>query len=435
MNLLSLHQMGDPRYYREAVRELEFMLPTYAQGHQCIVHDAALPLPDYARDLRFHAIVLGPTFLCNRYRPQDLARVRRDYGWIGESDAIKIALPQDDYDCSAILDRWLAEWGVDRVYTVCPEYWDLLYPQLAPRGIIRLGYTGYISERWVRDWANARPLEARSIDVSYRAARLTANFGSVGDLKWRIAETFRATLPPDSGLRVDISTDPRQLVPGMAWHAFLEDSRCCLVTPSGSSLHDPEGVVRARVRDYLLAHPDAPFDDVAAACFPGQDRRYLFTAISPRNIEAALAGTVQLATPGAYSGLMEEGLHYVRLEEDCSNLPDVVRQLRDRAHLNGVRTRARALMLDTRELWFEDHVAELLGFIEEHVAERRVVGSPDAKARRCVARYAAEQVQREGRYWGRRRALEALRRAATRLGVRRVAHTLRRWRADQCILS
>ena len=149
MNVLILHQMGDPRYRIEAVRSLEYMIPENRPDLSCIIHDADLPFPEYLKSIEFNLIVLGPTFLCNRYSPFNLKKVLKSYDFIKHSNACKIALPQDDYDCSSLLDDWMVEWKIDRIYTVCPENWNVLYPKASKNIQIKLGYTGYISDSWI----------------------------------------------------------------------------------------------------------------------------------------------------------------------------------------------------------------------------------------------------------------------------------------------
>ena len=298
LNILVLYQMGDPKYWRSAVRDLEFMLPVHAPAHHYIMHSGDMPLPEFVKEIEFHGIILGPTFLGNRYNADAFARVLRDYDFIRTSNAFKIALPQDDYDCSGILDRWMVAWDIDVVYSVCPNHWDILYPKFSSKGCIKLGYTGYVSERWVESWKSPKPFEDRKIDVSYRAKRLPPNFGSIGHIKGAIGDLFKSKVN-GLGLKLDISTDTRDMIPGGKWHKFIENSKFCLATNSGSSLLDPEGEIRSKVNQYLLHFPDADFDEVEKNCFPGEDGKYVFTTISPRNIEAALAKTVQLATPGS----------------------------------------------------------------------------------------------------------------------------------------
>lgn len=420
LTILSLHRMGPPWRRREAVRELECMMATFARGHHCLIHDADVPLPASVRRLSFHAIVLGPTFLCARYFPDSLARTFATFEWVKQSPAVKIALPQDDYDCSAILDRWMVDWRVDLVRTVCPEHWEELYPRYARGGEIQLGYTGYVSPRWIEAWARPKARAARSIDVSYRATKLPANFGSVGQLKSEIGDRFlRATA--GTPLRCDISTDPADLIAGPRWHAFLEDSKFCLTTPSGSSLLDPEGEYRRCAQRFTARRPRATFDEIAAACFPGQDRKRVFTAISPRNLEAALAGTVQLATPGSYSGLLRPMEHYVPLAEDCANISEVLALVRDEPRMDRIAADCKAAVLGTPELHFTHHVDRLLRWIEEAAARKRLAIA-DAPAAIDQAREDLERAER--RYWRLHRWRHLVRAGAIRLGARRIRRLL-----------
>jgi hypothetical protein len=385
LNILSLHQMDPP--WREAVRELEFMMATYAPQHNCLIHDISLPLPECVKQIQFHAIILGPTFLCHRYDAGVFERTRTNYDWIKDTEAVKIALPQDDYDCSGLLDRWMVSWNVDLVYTVCPAFWQVLYPTYSSVGKIKLGFTGYIADRWVKDWATTKRHEDRLIDVSYRASKLPANFGSVGSLKSRIAERFVAALP-NTALKLDISTDPKDIIPGSAWHDFLGNSKFCLTTPSGSSLLDPERIFRQKVKEYTALHPTADFNQIAERCFKGEDRKYVFTAMSPRNIEAALAGTVQIATPGSYSDLMRPFEHYIPLEEDCSNIADVLKMMQDPVAIQRIARNCKELMLNTPQLHFKHHVGQLLEFIQQTVSYRSIIGSSQEQTEKYIEQYA-----------------------------------------------
>ena len=96
--------MGPPRYRRKAVVDLEYFIPKYFPNNNHIVHDGSLSLPKYVKDIQWHAIILGSTFLCKCTHPDEFEMTLNDYGWIKDSNAVKIALPQDDYNCSEILD-------------------------------------------------------------------------------------------------------------------------------------------------------------------------------------------------------------------------------------------------------------------------------------------------------------------------------------------
>ena len=57
---------------------------------------------------------------------------RASFAWVAESPALQIAFPQDEYNHAHVLDDWLAELGVEVVFSVYgPEHRDLLYPRLA----------------------------------------------------------------------------------------------------------------------------------------------------------------------------------------------------------------------------------------------------------------------------------------------------------------
>jgi hypothetical protein len=422
LNILVLHRLGDPLYWRTAVRDLEFLLPDHAGQHHYLVHAADQPLPAFIKDLRFDAIVLGPTFLCARYAPHVFAAVMDEYDFVRTSDAFKIAMPQDDYDCHLILDRWMSDWQVDLVYAACSEHWDILYPGFAPTGRIRQGYTGYIANSWLEAFSNPKPFAERAIDVSYRARKLPPNYGRIGFIKGVIGERFAAQ-PATAALKLDLSTAEDDLIAGDKWHAFLNDSRFCLATNTGSSLLDPEGGIRRCVEHHLMRKPLASFEEVEAHCFPGEDGRYSFTAISPRNIEAALAGTVQIATPGPYGGLLRANEHYLPIEPDCSNAADVVAQMRDHDRVERIRRHAREAVLSVPELRSANHAATLVEQISEGSAAKGVQPTPAAAMKEAIDRYRRTVTDQADRFWAKRRRRQKLHDLAVSLGARK----LKRW--------
>ena len=185
--------------------------------------------------------------------------------------AVKVALPQDDYDHAAILDEWLAAWGVDAVFTPLAKHATILFPITTRRAAVLPCFTGHLDPA---DRAVAacfiRPFEAREIDVGYRAANLPAQFGRLGRIKSEIGQRFVQALGPDHGLRLEISIDPRDVLSGDRWLHFLCNSRFTLGSVSGSSIVDPYGRIGDTVRIYTRDHPGATFDEIEAACFPGR---------------------------------------------------------------------------------------------------------------------------------------------------------------------
>ncbi len=360
--------MGDPMLYRESLRSLEHMMYELRGSHNCVLCDVSLPLSDILTKVRFHSIIFTSTFLDLRYSPRVFASILKKFSFLLCYKNIKIGLPQDDYDCSYILDNFFVEWNFDLVYTVCPEHWDILYPKTSSKNILNLAYTGYIDENWISSWSNPRPYLSRPIDVSYRASKLPANFGSLGQLKWKIAHTFVDSLPPSHKLKLDISVDPASFIPGRQWHEFLESSRFTLVSASGSSLHDPFGSIRSQVKKYYYRHPNADFETIQSALFPELDGKYIFTALSPRNIEAALALTVQIATPGSYSNLLRPFVHFLPLNSDCSNINDILHFMKNNERCLDLANACKTALINHKEL-FKSYFAEsIFAYIESSSA-------------------------------------------------------------------
>ena len=423
--ILILHGLGDPLAWRVAVRDLEYLLPDHAPEHVYVVHDSAQPVPDFIKQTRFHGIVLGPTFLCARFARHTFAGVLDTFDFVRTSDAFKIALPQDDYDAHALLDQWMIDWNVDVVYAACSEHWDVLYPRYSAAGRIRQGYTSYIPSTWIERWRTTMPFADRPIDVSYRSRKLPANFGRIGYIKGAIAERFAAH-PATRGLTLDLSTHDADLIPGPEWHAFLEKSKFCLATNTGSSLLDPVGHIRRCVERYEMRHPAASFEEIEAHCFPGLDGRYHFTALAPRNIEAALKQTVQIATPGPYGGILAAGEHYLALDPNCGNAGDVVDQMRDQPRVEKIRTRAREAVLSVPELRATTHAATLIEQIAAGAAAKRVQPTPADEMRRTLARYQNEVTDQADAFWQKRRRRQQMRDVLVALGARRIKRWLMR---------
>jgi hypothetical protein len=421
MNILVLHGLGDPRRWRESMARHELCLPMSAPEHSYVVHDVALPLPSFVRDIEFDGIVLNQTFLGRRRDPSEFARVREEYSFIRDSTAFKIALPQDEYDCCAILDEWLVEWRVDLTYPACHEHWDVLFPTFSKQGRLRQGYTGYIATAAIKEWSNPKPHAQRSIDVSYRSLKIMPEYGRIGQVKGSIGDRF-AKAARGRGLRLDISTDPRDTILGARWGRFLEDSRFALGANTGSSIINPRGIISKRVREFLFDNPKATFEEVEAACFPGEDGRFVLSAISPRNIECGLILTGQLLTPGSYGGILKPGEHYIELQSDMSNVQTVFAQMEDRDAVSRMIVACKDQLLATPQLRYDHHVAELL----EEIANAGRGAASSRRDKASFERYRAQIAGVERWHWPKARAIARVKDALIAMGARRAKQVLMR---------
>ncbi len=379
--MLILHAIGDFARARKTSVDHALCFSRYVPEHNYLYHDVNWPVTDALRRIRFHAIILDTTVLCIRYyRPRELFYEEKErYRFLSESDAVRIAFPQDDYDHSEVLDAWLSEYRTDVVYSVVWDHRELLYPKMMRQGEILPTLTGYVNDQDVARAATfAKPFAVREIDVGYRAKFLPANFGRYGQLKGLIAERVR-TAAVARGLAVDISTSLNDVILGDAWLAFLGNCRWSPGSEGGSSVWDPDGAIRDKVRAFVTEAPHASFEEIEAACFPGQDGRYLFSAVSPRLFELALARAGQLLAPGRYLGVLRPGEHYLPLDETSD---EMFRQMRDMRTATRLIEACYESLIATMEFRYSQHAPRVMEKIEEFVCRRRVTGSSSLQFRR-----------------------------------------------------
>jgi hypothetical protein len=237
-----------------------------------------------------------------------------------------VALPQDEYRCSRALVDFIAEFGIDHVFSVAPESeWDELYEGV-DRGRVGISrvLTGYLeADTLARIDEIVREQARRPVAIGYRAARVAPSLGRHGMLKSEIARRVAAESEA-RGLAVDIATGAGATVRGGDWYRFLAGCRYTLGVEGGASLHDPDGSLHDASARYLAEHPGASFEEVEASCFPGRDGDLRYFAISPRHLEACATRTAQILIEGAYNGVLRPGEHYVELRRDFGNLAAVL---------------------------------------------------------------------------------------------------------------
>jgi hypothetical protein len=329
--------------------EAEPMRPTTTQHlrflehsltpHNVLYWNAWHGVPSWIRSYPYDVVVLHYSLLCMRWE-EPFERWRSSLDWVARSDAVRIAMPQDEYVCAATLDHWLGDLDVHCVFSVLDgRHWPVLYPGESQRTRMERTYTGFVDDRAAGAVERLPgPHAARDVDIVYRARNLPYHVGHHGQLKHEIAHIVEPAARA-LGLRTDISTDIRDTKYGDEWFAFLASGRCVIGTESGSSALDPVGAIRRFEAEWRLAHPEATFEEFSALQEAGWDD-YNFTAISPRLLEAAQTKTAQLLVEGAYDGLLEPETHYFPLRGDLSNLTEALERIRDPGETEAMAERA-----------------------------------------------------------------------------------------------
>lgn len=297
-------------------------------SHDLSYWNAFYPPPNWLRRTQFDAVILHTTFLCMRWAPAFYVW-KWQLRWVASLDCLKLAMPQDEYDHSEVLDEWLYEWGVSVVFSnFDPSYHVGLYPLMHRKASFYKAFTGYIDEQAMSRWEGKQPaLKERPVDIVYRASRLPYWFGNHGQMKSQIADRV-AERASERGMKCDISTRPEDTIVGDRWEKFLASGRAIIGCESGSSVLDRRGEIKALIQVKLQSNPTLSYEQISQSLPKGWDS-YKFFAIGPRHFEAVVTKTCQVLIEGHYDGVFEADRHYIPLKRDYSNLEEVLDKLED----------------------------------------------------------------------------------------------------------
>jgi hypothetical protein len=240
-------------------------------------------------------------------------------------------LPQDEFLKSDLLRRFADECQVNLICSVSPESeWERIYAGIVrDRVRIEKVLTGYLDGRTLKRIERiACGNEERPVDIGYRAGAPRPYLGRHGILKTAIADAAEPAAEAH-GLSTDISVQAKNALLGDDWFRALARWRWTLGVEGGASILDHNGDVRQRTDRYTAEHPDAPYEEVEAACFPGRDGELDLLALSPRHLEACATRTGQILVEGKYDGILHPGRHYLPVRSDLSDLPDALVRTRD----------------------------------------------------------------------------------------------------------
>jgi hypothetical protein len=301
----------------------------YVDGVTFFYCDFFLRLPLFLKWIKWDGIILHYTLLSERWDPQLWQHHLEKMAKIGSLKGFKVAIPQDEYSRIPELQTLLKRAGVHTVFTcLSPVDYDKIYP-FDKTGIhYRISTCpGFVDEATFATIRSIKP-PSRDVDIGYRARSLPFWLGRHGQIKKEVADrTLEAK--NSHNLKLDISTDPKDVFYGDDWIQFLLRCRCVLGCLGGASLYDSDGSIRPRVESFTERHPDATFDEVEQNCFPNQDYSLSLFALSPRHFECAMTKTCQILVEGDYQGIFIPGRHFIELKKDYSNLDDVFAKAAD----------------------------------------------------------------------------------------------------------
>ncbi|MGI9435514.1 MAG: SGNH/GDSL hydrolase family protein [Geminicoccaceae bacterium] len=185
---------------------------------------------------------------------------------------------------------------------------------------------GYIARNFAG--FDSPPIAERPLDIVYRGRNLPAQLGRLAQEKRTIGEQVEA-LAHSFGLKTDIASSEADRIFGEAWPAFLMSGRAMLGVEGGASMFDFDGALASAVAAYQTSRPDADFEEVWQACLKDHEGNVDFRTITPKFFEAIATRTALILYPGAYNGILRAHEHYIPLDRDGSNFPDVAAKLAD----------------------------------------------------------------------------------------------------------
>lgn len=373
--MLLLHGVKTWKPGFESVIDQEFSFPRYDKANDYVCQSWHLPVTNFVKKTTFDAVIVSSTFMDAVALSDPRSAWFRQYDFLKSSRHVKIAFPQDDYWFVEERDFFYTKYEFDAVFPICPQpSWNELIPAyIRGGGSTFQGQTAYVTPHILSLRYRVKNPEERAFDVVYRATRFPNVPNEIGDRKGELGSLFMDSLGPSGGLRLDLGIEQSDFLLGPDWYGFLANSRSTLGANSGSSvLLRSQEMFRKALR-IVEENPQMSRRELTSRIFPSKDRNKNYTALAPRNLEAAALGVLQLLTPGDYGGLMEKGLDYFELQHDCSNASDAVDLVRDTRRSTLITDSAYATLIENPDLAFGSHMVAVTELIRQHM--RRGTGT------------------------------------------------------------
>lgn len=321
---------------------------------------------------QFDAIVLFPRLT---YDPVALAFLdRRLPTSFRQYDGVKVLMRQDEHHMTRFTEDFLIDEEFDLLLSCVPQdQVPVAYPRLAQHGItVHTMLTGYVTPD-MRSFPDPSHADRR-FDISYRAYRGAWAKGDLVYEKYRIGIDAQRHFA-DFGLNLDISLEDGDRLVGDAWRQRLRDSRAVLGTESGSNLFDFDGSAYRWSMAFEHQHRESGLREHELYAIARDQLHHLednvrYAQISPRHLEAAASGCMQLLFPGEYSGIFEAGRHYLELRPDFSNVSEIAEQVRDADLHREMTTRAFEEIVLNPALSIESALEQLDALVMDAIASR-----------------------------------------------------------------
>lgn len=329
MNILIVYYSKFVYPLRSTIHDHLYSFQKYSKTNCYYLNMASLRVPKYLARVKFDLVIFHTLFLSKRWSRDFFKKLIAASQPLKKMGKIKIALPQDEFINTDLICDFINEFDIRQVFSVAPpSEWQKIYAAVDfSKTQFHSVLTGYLDPATIQRVKKLNDkIGQRSIDIGYRAWHAEPGLGRHGLLKVKIAELF-SKLAVTRSLKIDISTESNATLNGDGWFKFLLSCRFTIGVEGGASILDRDGSIRAKVAEFQVKNPQADFDAIEAACFPGRDGELNLFALSPRHLEACLTRTCQVLVEGHYNGVLAPGEHYIELKRNFSNIEQVLGQI------------------------------------------------------------------------------------------------------------
>ncbi|HBH45852.1 MAG TPA: hypothetical protein DDX47_00585 [Candidatus Jacksonbacteria bacterium] len=348
---------------RTTIKDHLYSFKKYAPTKCYYLNTSLGKFPKYLSKINFDFIIFHTTFLSSRWSGDEKFRNHLEkISLVKNFQAIKIALPQDDFIYTDSLCDFINEFKIKYVFSAAPRselpkiYHNVDFSKVSFFEVL----TGYLDDKTIKKInAMAKKIKRRKIDIGYRAYKAPQSLGKFGFLKTQISDIF-CQEAPKYGLKIDISTDGKDTLLGDAWYKFLLTCKYCIGVEGGSSILDRNGTIRAKTIDYLKLNPNATFEKIEQTCFPELDGLLKLQVLTPRHLEACATNTCQILLTGQYNGILKPRVHFIELARDFSNIEEVLRMVKNDQTREKLVTQAYKDIVESKKYTYKNFVEFVL---------------------------------------------------------------------------
>ena len=166
-------------YYTRGVYPLRNTIETHLYSwrkyskHHVVYVNVALGFPErLLRRIEIDVVIFHTIFLGMRWSPEIFRRFTAECFYLKDLDCIKIAMPQDEFINTELLNDFINEFGISHLLTCAYDSdWSSIYDKIDRKKVkVQTVLTGYLDpETLAKIEQKKQQVRNRDIDVGYRA--------------------------------------------------------------------------------------------------------------------------------------------------------------------------------------------------------------------------------------------------------------------------